>query len=248
MKKLLCLALAVLILSSIGAFAVDEPLLTDPESRYDELSEVSDGSEELIFLVLDMMNDEETLVAEHGNVRISMIYYGENSGFRTDVILYNTEYGRAEMMEVYAFDSLYAKMLVTPSGHLYNWDASGAFDSTESTVTQKTFDQTYEGFIFPFSGISMLRGVRQSEEDWCYFLVKGSDEGYLYEYVVSTNAMVLDGLREYVLDPSDGKYHLQLVTKVTYGDAQPLTSEELALVREAAQGSTKAAEGSATPA
>lgn len=248
MKKLLCLALAVLMLVSTCAFAVDEPLPTDPESRYNELSEATDGSEEFIFWMLDMMNDEETLVAEHGNVRISMTYYGENAGLRTDVILYNTEYGRAEIMEVYAFGSLFGKMLVTPSGKLYNWDVSGAFESTESAVTQETFDQTYECFIFPFSGIDMLRGVRQPEEEWCYFLVKGSDEGYLYEYVVSTNAMVLDGLREYVLDPADGKYHLQLVTKVTYGDAQPLTSEELALVREAVQGSKKAAEGSATPA
>ena len=73
MKRGLILAISVLV-TILCCTAAAERALVNPQEKYDYFVEESDGSEQMLFMMVDLMNDEQSIVEQDGSVLIVQHY------------------------------------------------------------------------------------------------------------------------------------------------------------------------------
>ena len=75
----------------------DEPALTHPEERYEFFLDDTDGSEEVIYYMLDAANDEAEDIAEHGALLVTEHQLLDKDGkpsLTVDMSLQDSPYGK----------------------------------------------------------------------------------------------------------------------------------------------------------
>lgn len=170
-----------------GSF--DEPALIDPKDRYEIYTDETDGSEDLIFGVLDAMNDEAAEIEEHGALLI------------TENPILNDSGKPITKVQLVIQDSPYGKMIISETRFLWMKAQTYSLKSLDLVYDGNTVEQTdaftgddfdfyCESYHFPYGRLETLNGVRQDENGYTYFLVK-SDDSMSFEFVVGKDMRIL---------------------------------------------------------
>lgn len=216
---------SILILSLLIPFACSEswqtPALKNPQDAYEYYIEETDGSEQMIFGVIDIMNEELAIVEEHGAVKFVMSYIGSDGTpmIVVDNYLQKSEFGNVHIVETTHLGETSTVYNIGTKMYQLREDSISV---TDSGYTQEEADWFWNSYIFPFGRLEVLNGVRQDENGYSYFLIK-SDDTMTFEYVVG-DSMKIRQLRVYY---SDGSGNLELAILVDYGvsEAQPLPKD-----------------------
>lgn len=194
---------------------LDEPALVNPQDRYEMFLEETDESDQLIWEMIDYFNDEETLVAENGSVRVT-IEQVSDTGEREPAaytILQDSPYGHM--------------MIVTPMIQfpgllgVYQWENRqyvvelGKITSQEDSFSED-FDTTWHWFCFPFMALETTHGMRGEDDNYICYLIRNYDDT-MSEYV-TTGAFHLEEIRVYYKD-SDDVYRLGNIVSYETGPA-----------------------------
>ena len=189
----------------------DEPALIDPEERYYEyFVEETDGSEYLVFVMLDTMNDEARDIEEHGALYITENQFLNKQGkpaVKAKLALQDSPFGRVLISEV---QMLWTKVNTYSIG-TYTFVYDGDAVETHDGKSQEDFDFYCESYHFPYGRLETLNGARQDENGYGYFFIK-SEENLSFEFVVGEGMRILQ-LRLYTKN-DDG--HLALSSYVDY--------------------------------
>ncbi len=222
----------MLILSLLCPLALseswDEPALKNPQDAYEFFIEESDGSEQMIFGMIDIMNEELALAQEHGAVKFIMTYVLPDG---TPMITVNnylqlSEFGNVHIVETSFFGEVTTVYNIGTNMYQVLEDEIAV---SESGYTPEEADWFWNSYIFPFGRLEVMNGMRQDENGFSYFLIK-SDETMTFEYVVG-DGMKVRQLRVYY---ADGKGNLELAIIVDYdvSEAQPLPEDLIDLLKQ----------------
>ena len=213
MKKLTLIALIALMLifpasaeeaapdipaAEEAAPAFDAPALKNPEERYAQIIENSDGSESMLFALLDSSNDEAADIEAYGALRI------------IESLPLDDEGQPLLQTEITIQDSVYGKMLISHTA--YGEHETTAYTVGEVTLLvengkisvgqlydQADFDYFVTSYHFPYGQLQSLNGTRHDENGYTYMLVR-SDDNMSLEFVVSPDDMRIEQLRLYFRD------------------------------------------------
>ena len=220
MKKLLALMLFVCImmpavLAETVITELEKPSMTLNESLYEFLMEETDGSEELIYMMLDWMNDELSEIEEYGAIKGDVYArLTDDSFIRVYQCVQDSEYG---IILIGGLDEPYSfyyyccgKYRYTVTNGEYTGKEINSFDN----------DEFADAFHFPYEGpLNTLRGMRQDDEGNTYYLVKsGADR--MFEYV-SGDGMKIKRISIYGLD-EDGSWGLAMYVDYNTGEADEI--------------------------
>lgn len=89
MKRFTVLLLAALLILA-NCNALSERSLINPQEQYDHFVEESDGSEQMLFIMVDMVNDEETLVGQDGSVLVRQHFVMNDGQTAEDYMIVET--------------------------------------------------------------------------------------------------------------------------------------------------------------
>ena len=203
-----------------------EPLPTDPEVLYDVYMDATDGSEQLIFGMIDYMNDEEETIAD-GHALAMTHAAMDDRGQPADIVkiyLQDSEFGKViiSVPADYPDISMYSfagSSWQLRSGLLYEMDADPGFDTY------------FASFRFPYGQLETLNALRQDENGFAYMLVR-SDEPMSFEFVMK-DGMEIVSLRVY--DNDGGRLVLAMTVDYAVEDAQPLPQVLVDTLREKVQ-------------
>jgi len=224
MKKLIYIALC-LILMGLPALAEEEaekptfepPVLENPETQYEQYIEETDGSESVLFALMDASNDEAADIAAYGALHIT-----ENVPL--------DETGKPILpVNIYLQDSPCGKMMITVVEDGDNLTTVYSCGTVSCLVEgkdihlgqmyeQEEFDFFTENYHFPYGRLEALNGTRMDENGYTYMLIR-SDENTSFEFVIDPENMRIDQLRMYVRD-EDGT--LKLFSYVDYETCEAL--------------------------
>lgn len=206
MKKILALLISLFLFSfPAPAFTDEIPVLMNPQEQYELYLEGFDESQYMIWEMLDLFNDEQTAVDEHGSLTAVSMLLDENGQYAETVYtaLIGTEYG--PVIAIWA-DSIPGYCSYT-TGDLsisaFDIDGEHILEANELDF-QTQFDFLWENQFFPVISLEMTHGVRQ-DENYTYFIISGYD-GSLNEYVTANNFELVE-LRQYWPD-AEGNYLL----------------------------------------
>lgn len=190
----------------------DAPALKNPKERYETYFEKTDGSENMLFGLLDAMNDEAETVAEHGCLKAIISSVDAQGEKQSSIYTYvqDSEFGNmiiSSIMPSPAFGATYA---VGPRNYPVMFGVLG--DPFESG-TQEDFDWYWESYHFPFGRLELMHGIRQDENGHSYFLVK-SDDRMSFEFVTGEDMEIVE-IRVYELD-QDGALALTTLVNFEY--------------------------------
>lgn len=209
-----------------GSF--DEPALIDPKDRYDIYTDKTDGSEVLIFEMLDAMNDEAAEIEEHGALLITENPVLDDSGkpvVKVQLVIQNSPYGKMIISETRLL------WMKAQTYSLKSLDLVYDGNTVEQTdaFTGEDIDYYCENYHFPYGRLETLNGVRQDENGYTYFLVK-SDDSMSFEFVVGNDMRILQ-TRVYEKN-SDG--HLSLISYADFdvGPAREIPQAVLDAINE----------------
>lgn len=231
-KKVFALILILTLLCPLAfAESWDEPALKNPQDAYEFFIEESDGSDQMIFGMIDIMNEELAIAEEHGAVKFIMSYIGPDG---TPMITVNNYLQLSEFGNVHIVETSFFGVVST----VYNIGTNmyqvfeDEISVTENGYTLEEADWFWNSYIFPFGRLEVMNGMRQDENGYSYFLIK-SDETMTFEYVVG-DSMKVKQLRVYY---SDGKGNLDLAIVVDYdvSEAQPLPDDLIDLLKQTAE-------------
>lgn len=213
LRKLACclLAFAFLVPAAL-AEDWDKPSHRNPQDAYDFFIEESDGSEQLVFMTLDIINDEETIVHEAGSLHVDMHFVDENGNpvYTIHNQLLITDYGKMQIISV-DIDGV-TKTIYSVGSFLYNYnEENGVIVKNVSDVDADVFNETWGCYIFPFGPIELMHGMRQDALGYSYFLIKG-DEFTTYEFVAAQGMNTVEN-RVYA---NLGNNELQLSMIITF--------------------------------
>ena len=236
MKKLiavfLCLALLCLSVTALGDRA-----LVDPQERYEILMEETDGSEEMVFYLIDVLNDEEELVKSDGSVLIRQ-YMLKNDGqtaielAQLDTRLFICEYGRVARFTVYMEGEKLEDVYYTES-FMYREEANGSVSVAPAETLADEFNGTWENWVFPYYvPLEAMIGTAQDDDGCVNFLVRSDEGETLLEYVVSSEGMIMQGVNQYARNEKDGKYYLWMYTEVIRGEGDALPQAVLVVMKQ----------------
>ena len=219
MKKLICLIAFICLLTNACLSETSEPTLETPslifdESLYEVLMDETDGSEETIYIFLDVTNDERNEIEKYGGiVGIAYALTNENTFVSVYQCLQNTEYGLVLLGGMDEPDTFRYYCC----GQYQYYQVNGEYmGKAQNPYNIDTFT---EAFHFPYEGpLTMLRGVRQDEDGNTYFLVK-SEEDRLFEYVVGDD-MLIKRISLYSLD--DGSWQLYMYVDYSLGNPEEI--------------------------
>ncbi len=220
MKRMLVL-LAAALLMLLGC-ALGERALVNPQENYEYFMEESDGSEQLIFMMVDSVNDEADIVEKEGSVLIRTRFLMNDGTAASelatiDVHLFNFEGVRVIHMLVSMYGETQGDMYDTAS-NMYTVQEGGGVTVEPSQMAAEDYNAYWEHFVFPYyAPLESLAGMRQDDEHTC-FLVRSDGGDTLLEYVVSTDGMVLLGMNQYERDGADSDYYLTLYTEIIRGE------------------------------
>ena len=247
MKKALTLLLALLLAATaMGVFAEESdapamaieagpvtgdfeaPALTNPEARYDFYYESTDGSEQLIFAMLDAANDEAQEIETYGALHI------------TENVLLDDSGTAAVQAHITIQDSPYGKVMIASTSYMgIQLDSyfcgncccsffNGEFEPSEGFDAEIMAYYT-ESYHFPYGGLETLNSVRQDENGYTYYLVK-SDEDMSFEFVSGEGMRILQ-TRVYMRD-EDGTLTLLSYADYDVGPALEIPQEVLDVFAE----------------
>ncbi|MCR4622079.1 MAG: hypothetical protein K5663_08365 [Clostridiales bacterium] len=235
MKKIIAILVAIILCLSVTALG--DRALVDPQEQYEILLEETDGSEEMIFYLVDIANDEEELVKSDGSVLIRQ-HMLKNDGktaielVQFDTRLYICEYGRVAQFTVHMDGEKYEDVYCTES-FMYREEASGVVSAAPAEISADEFNGTWENWVFPYYvPLEAMIGTTQGEDGCVYFLVRSDEGETLLEYVVSSEGMVMQGVNQYARDEEDGKYYLLMYTEVIRGEGDALPQAVLYAMKQ----------------
>ena len=237
MKKLLAAVLALAILAACAGWAeeaeapsptemaalggevtgdFDEPALSGPEARYtDYFMDETDGSEEMVFMLLDSMNDEAEDMRDGALLITENWYVGEDGapGMQVRYWLQQSPFGAMMISRLkmsWADDTVY---FCGTNAFMYDGETLESVEGF-SAEDMEFYTTSYH---FPYGRLEMMQGVRQDENGYTYFFVK-SDDSTSFEFVIG-EGMRIQQLRVYTRD-EEGV--LKLNNYVDYGTGPAL--------------------------
>lgn len=227
--------ISILVLSFLIPIAYSEswqaPALKNPQDAYEYYVEETDGSDQMIFGVIDIMNEEAAIAEEHGAVKFTMSFIGPDGTpmITTYNYLQKSEFGNVHIMET---TNCGETSIVYNIGTKMYQLQEDTISVTDNGYTQEEADWFWNSYIFPFGNLEVLNGVRQDENGYTYFLIK-SDDTMTFEYVVGDGMKIMQ-LRVYY---SDGSGNHELAILVDYGvsEAQPLPQDLIDLLAQTAE-------------
>lgn len=218
MKKWICLMVCMCLLGIACAEEkqMDTPALKNPQERYEQYVEETDGSETAVFIILDAMNDEAAIIEEYG-------------AFISKTEMVNAEGQVYTEAETILQESMFGHMIIT-SAEMYGISAemydvgtrrymvdNGQYTGVTDGYTQEDFDWYWESFCFPYGSLNTLNGVRQDENGYVYYLIK-SDENMSFEFVTGDSGKIVQ-LRIYERN-SEGELILTMLVTPEHGPAR----------------------------
>lgn len=227
--------ISILVLSFLIPIAYSEswqaPALKNPQDAYEYYIEETDGSDQMIFGVIDIMNEEAAIAEEHGAVKFTMSFIGPDGTpmITTYNYLQKSEFGNVHIMETTNWGE--TSIVYNIGTKMYQLQED-TISVTDNGYTLEEADWFWNSYIFPFGNLEVLNGVRQDENGYTYFLIK-SDDIMTFEYVVG-DGMKIKQLRVYY---SDGSGNHELAILVDYGvsEAQPLPKDLIDLLTQTAE-------------
>lgn len=236
MKRGLLLALTMLI-ALLCCTAAGERALVNPQEKYDYFVEESDGSEQMLFMMVDLMNDEQSIVEQDGSVLIVQ-HYLLNDGvtaqdyMQMETRLYVTKCGHVGQYTTFIGGEQQFDLFLTRD-YMYQFDESGKVNVDKSSMDSESFEGTWESWIFPFyTPLETLAATRQDEDGYTYFLVISDGGDSLLEYVVSSSGMTLAGMNHYMRGDEDDNYYLWMYTEVVRGEGAEIPVKILQAISE----------------
>lgn len=193
----------------------DEPALTHPEERYDHFVEGSDGSEVLIYGLLDTLNDEAADIEEYGALLATehqLVDQQGKPGLNVDMAFQDSPYGKVMIME-YRF--LWMKIRAYAISH-YVFSYDGETVEINEGFEEEAMEDYFESYHFPYGSLKILHGARQDENGYTYFFIR-SDDPLTFEFVVGSGMRILQ-LRVYEKD-EDGVLRLSQYVDYDVGPA-----------------------------
>lgn len=211
--RILCIFLLILPFSAQAAgWQAARP--KNPEIDYEYYVEQTDGSEQLIFAMLDEMNDEASDMSEGGALYIqeNHVDVDGNSLLETKIILQDSEFGP---MFIYYMDE-YSMITYVLDTFAYATIDGELVSEPMEIYTQEDIEFYLESYHFPYGSLEMLNGVRQDDHGYTYFLIQ-SDETASFEFVVGEN-MRIEELRIYMRN-SDNELCLESIVGYSTGES-----------------------------
>ena len=236
MKRGLLLALTMLI-ALLCCTAAGERALVNPQEKYDYFVEESDGSEQMLFMMVDLMNDEQSIVEQDGSVLIVQHFLLNDGETAEDYIqmetrLYVTDYGRVCQFTAFMGGEQYGDYFMTED-YIYRLDGSDKVNVEKTDNDFEDFEGTWENWVFPYyAPLETLTSTRQDEDGYTYFLVISDGGDSLLEYVVSTSGMALVGMNHYMRGDEDDNYYLWMYTEVVRGEGAEIPVKILQAISE----------------
>lgn len=224
MHKWMAMLLMLCLIFGMALAEVDEPALKNPKDRYDIYFDQTDGSEELVFLMVDGVNDEAADVEAHGSLVMKHRFLVAGMPMiKTNIILQNSEFGPMIVADVGDGNVMYS---------LRN-DAYIAIPGEPAAKAQgyspEEFDWYWESFHFPYGRLEMLNGMRTDEAGNSYMLIK-SDETMSFEFAMD-GTMRIQQLRVYD-HIGEGEMMLSLLVDYSVAPAVEIPEDVLALMHE----------------
>jgi len=212
----------------------DEPLARDPASRYELYLDATDGSDVLVFSLLDSLNDENEGLDEGGSLVLESDVYDENGVYsgvtmRQELFRYN---GLAVMRAIVNVDPGLEQYYTGSSG--VHWDGTTA----KEIDGYPDFSYLWDMWHYPYVPSEMMHGMRQ-DGTYSYFLMAGVD-GSLLEYVTDSGMSIVQ-TRVYYPD-SNGEQTLLFAVSYSRGTAPEVPEEVAALLAAEQPGEKPAAE------
>lgn len=209
----------------------DKPALIAPETRYEHYVEQTDGSEELLYMLLDAQNDEAADIEQYGALYITEhpVLNSKGEGITAvEMSLQNSPYGpmicamtQVLWMKNYVYE-------VGNGGGYFIYDGE-TVEHTEGD-DQETFDFYMQSYHFPYGRLETLNGIRQDENGYAYLLIR-SDEDISFEFVTGEGTRILQ-LRMYQRN-KDGALTLKSYTDYDVGPAWEIPQAVLDAMEEA---------------
>ena len=218
----------------------DSPALKDPGARYEYYTEETDGSEYMMFAMLDAVNDEAADITEYGAL------------FITENQLLNDEGVPAVKIGMTLQDSPYGTVLISNMRFLWidestysigthTWTYDGSRAEEAEGFEQELFDYYTESYHFPYGSLEAMNGVRQDENGYTYYLIRSSEE-MSFEFVVGEGMRIVQ-LRVYTRN-EDGELALTSYADYATGPAVEIPQPVLDAMGEVL---TPVAEAEAAP-
>lgn len=203
MKKQLCALLAAMLFVP-GALAEGavyaegtDALLKNPRDAYEFFMDETDGSDQLVFMMLDSQNDEETLAVDGTAVTYSLYEVSADGALTLShrVFAFQTDYGKVIRMDAGTDDPA----LYFVGAFLYKIQSGAEIQSAEYGLD--TLESMWSSACFPGVSEMTLNTMRQDEDGANYYLITGGD-GCEYEYKTDA-ANRIEEMRIYAPDGDD---------------------------------------------
>ncbi len=221
--------LGLLIFSSV-AFAAgpQAPALKKPEALYGTYFEKTDGSEQLVYLLLDQTNDERRSIEQNGALEIHQSLFNDAGEVVQElyITLQNCDFGK--MMITSSLPSPQISASYAVGDRLYR-TALGLLLERKENPDAQYIDYCWENVHFPYGPLQVLNAVREDGWGYKYFLAR-SDEGKSFEFV-SDAGMFIEELRIYLRN-ENGDLALNSVLKYSLGKAKPIPAMVQSAMRE----------------
>ena len=211
MKRIFCMLLCAALMACACAYAeeeaglsidygaettgpFDEAALTNPEARYPDYVEDTDGSETMIFAMLDFFNLEQDDIDEYGALTATENLFLDENGQPQEqmaMVLQDSPFGTMVIMDASVDD---VTLVTYACGEEAFFDMMGSVSPT--TLPTMDYEYFIDSYHFPYGSLDALNGIRQDENGYTYLLIR-SDETMSFEFVVGSHLRI-EQLRVYV--------------------------------------------------
>ncbi len=205
----------------------EEPALTNPRDKYEYYVDTTDGSEELLYMLLDSMNDEDMLVKEHGSVSLYTDFINESGDIDSTATIGMLMHDGERIMRMNIEDTIPGVEILVMIDRTVMLMNGEIFSVSETSAEPELFEQAWEWYCFPWCSIETMHGIRQDENGFTYYLT-AMPEGGLCEYVTDSSIRIVD-TRIYDID-ENGDYRLSMRIHFTTGTEAPIPDNVLAVL------------------
>ena len=239
MKKRLLAALMALAVGAMPALGLAEgtvagdfeaPAPLNPLERYEEPVE-EDGSDQLLFMTLDALNDEAADIEAHGALYITEHpVQNEVSGMVTsvEISIQDCPYGRV-LCSVMRLPGVNSTSYAIGKTVFYYADGSV---TPKEIYAQEQYEFYCNSYHFPYGKLESVKGVRQDANGYLYFLIKNNEDRD-FEFETDENMRILQ-LRIYERN-GDGDMALASYIDYSVGPAWEIPQPVLDAMKEASE-------------
>ena len=216
MRRCLALVICLLLCGCALAEEFQEPALENPQDAYEFYMDKTDDSEQLVYGLMDTMNDEADIVEEHGALHAYTQMY-DPSGLPYAGIMVTLQESLFGRMMISSVEEIHTDIYTVGSRNYLA--ENGKLASSFQEGTQEDFDWYWESYCFPYGRLQTLNGVRQDENGYSYYLITSED--YMSFEYVTDNSMKIVQLRIYIRD-EEGTLRLDSTVDYEAGSAKPI--------------------------